>query len=248
MCGRFNADQERLHRQFVALVGTSFPGEDNCNTAPTEPAWIIRSKRRSDELEAAHAKWWLTPYWSKVATPKHATFNARSETLARSRTFREPFARRRCIVPASGFYEWRTARGARQPYYIRPRSGALLFAGVWDRWRSRTGDATIESFAIVTAPACDELRFIHDRQPMMLSENDAAHWLDREAPAESLDTLFAPRLPEDLEAVPVSSYVNNARNKGPRCHAPTGAPIALEPGLAHGDPKPALPRQGEMAL
>ncbi len=226
MCGRFNADQERLHRRFVALVGMPFPGEDNFNTAPTEPAWIIRNVRGSDDREAACAKWWLTPYWSKVPAPKYATFNAKSETLSSSRTFREPFARRRCLVPASGFYEWRKQRGTRQAYFLRSPE-PLLFAGIWDRWRSRTDDTVIESFAIVTTAACEGMRFVHDRQPVMLTNEGAEQWLDRTSSPATLHALFRPALPAEMEAVPVSAYVNNVRNKGPQCHAAIGQPIPL---------------------
>ena len=237
MCGRFNVDAEGLDDAYESLVGQPFPGASNHNTAPTESAWIIRAEgdgAAEGALNAAEAKWWLTPYWSPVAKPKHATFNARAETLTTSRTFREPFRRRRCVVPVSGFYEWRRriqpglfddgggagSRGVGQPYYVRPRHGALLLAGVWDRWRR--GEASLDSFAVVTTAVSDKLAFLHHRQPLLLASADARVWLGAAAESDELAALLAPRVPVELLAAPVSRRVGDARNKDQRCAVPVG--------------------------
>ncbi len=189
MCGRFSVDDQDqgLDDVYQSLVGCPFPGVANLNTAPTETAWIVRvDSPAGGSLTALEAKWSLTPYWSETATPKYATFNARAETLATSRTFREPFRRRRCVVPVCGYYEWRkqaqpglfeddgraagslagSLKERTQTYFVRPRQGALLLAGVWDRWRrGRTG---VDSFAVVTTAASDQLAFPHPRQPLSL--------------------------------------------------------------------------------
>ncbi len=160
-------------------------------------------------------------------------FNAKSETVDQSRAFREPFHKRRCVVPVSGFYEWvrsRTRRGdgARLPYYIHPHSlPGLLLAGVWDRWRSRDGGEVLESFAILTTRASAGLEFVHDRQPVMLSVADARRWLACDTPVDELKGMLGSVLPVDLDAVPVSTYVNNARNKEARCIEPIGEPVAV---------------------
>ena len=233
MCGRMNVEEE-VDDAFEALVGHPFPGEGNVNTAPTEPVWIVRnrSSKLGGGLEAAQASWWLTPYWCKTRKPKYATFNAKSETLAKSSTFREPFARRRCVVPITGFYEWRKAGGVRRPYFVRPQAGPMLLAGVWDRWRSRPAQSgeeieVIESFAVVTTAVRPELSFIHNRQPAMLSPQSARLWLNREAAQGELQALLAPRIPYDLAAVPVSNYVGDPRNKERRCATPVGDAVLI---------------------
>lgn len=232
MCGRMNVDKDALEDIFELLLGEPFPGTSNHNTAPTESAWIVRNRRRSAEhadagLEAALATWWLTPYWSPTPKPRYATFNAKAETLAESRVFREPFRRRRCVVPVAGFYEWQGQGKARQPFHVHPRSGALLLGGVWDRWRPRDGSAAIDSFAVVTTAASAELEFLHDRQPLMLSEDDALRWLARDTSNTALARLMRPRAPAGLTATPVSSYVGDPRNKGPRCAVPSDPAIAI---------------------
>ena len=229
MCGRFATDQERLEKLYLALIGKPVPGEGSYNVAPTEPAWIIRHDGRdSEDLEAAEADWWLTPYWSKTRVRRnYATFNAKSETLEKSSTFREPFRRRRCLVPISGFYEWQKVAGIRRPFYIQPESGGMLVAGVWDRWRSADRSEKVDSFSIVTTAAHAGFEPIHNRQPVMLSLDDARTWMNRASSPDDLGALFEPRLPDDLLAVPVSSYVGNPRNKARRCIEPVGKPVRL---------------------
>ena len=229
MCGRFNAADDPLNQVYEELVGHPFPGQANYNTAPTETAWIVRHDAPdSEELQAVPAIWWLTPYWSKTARPKYATFNARSETLAKSSAFKEPFRRRRCLVPVNGYYEWLKDGRRRMPYYIRGRTGGMLLAGVWDRWRSRDRTETVTSFAIVTTAVSGELAFLHDRQPVMLSKAGARRWMARNAAAADLAGLLEPRIPLDLAVVPVSAYVGDPRNKERRCVEPVGAAIAID--------------------
>ena len=229
MCGRFNAADDPLNQVFEELVGHPFPGETNHNTAPTETAWIVRHDApESEALESAAATWWLTPYWSKTPKPKYATFNARSESVTKSSSFREPFRRRRCLVPVCGYFEWQKDGRRRIPFYIRPRTGGLLLAGIWDRWRSRDGTQTVTSFAIVTTAVKPELEFLHDRQPVMLSRDGARTWMDRDARSSDLNELMVPRIPVDLAVVPVSAYVGDPRNKESRCIEPVAAALALD--------------------
>ena len=250
MCGRMNVDEDVLADTFESLFDVPFPGASNHNTAPTETAWIVRNRRRSPQqadagLEAAPATWWLTPYWSPTPKPRYATFNAKAETLAESRVFREPFRRRRCVVPVAGFYEWRRRGDLRQPFHVHSQSGALLLGGVWDRWRARDGSTTVESFAVVTTAASAELEFLHDRQPLMLSPEGAMRWLDRDTSASALARLLQPRLPDGLTASPVSDYVGDPRNKGPRCAVPSGPAIAVG-GQCPGDDQGKQSDQGEL--
>jgi putative SOS response-associated peptidase YedK len=174
-------------------------------------------------------RWWLTPHWAKQPATSYSMFNARSETVAQSRAFREPFRQRRCLVPVSGFYEWqRAAAAGKQPYYLRPlEQPGLLIAGIWDRWRDPDGDTELLSFAILTTAAHPGIEFVHDRQPVLLSAADAGRWLDLSLTEEQLRPLLGARLPVALEVVPVSTWVNSARHKGPRCIEPIGAPVAV---------------------
>ena len=242
MCGRMKVDDEALDDLYAELLDMPFPGETNHNVAPTEPVWIVRNRSprsTTPGLEAAEAQWWLTPFWSKTPKPPFATFNAKAETLLKSSTFREPFRHRRCLVPVSGFYEWRREPSAgeregpaprkkeRQPYYVRPQAGPLLLAGVWDRWRSRDKTQVVDSFAVITTAVSSGLAFLHDRQPVMLDRADAPRWLDRGTAPESLADLLAPRVPLPLVALPVSDYVGNPRNKERRCATPVGKAIEI---------------------
>ncbi|MEQ8859406.1 MAG: SOS response-associated peptidase [Pseudomonadales bacterium] len=233
MCGRFNVEADPLSRLLLELVRLPHPGPDNHNAAPTETIVVLR-RDADGEPELVPMRWWLTPYWAKEPGTRYAMFNARSESVDRSRAFREPFLRRRCVVPVSGFYEWAkiqqpTSDGKRKlPYYIHPRAlPGMLLAGIWDRWRDREDGAGLESFAILTTDASVGLEFVHDRQPVMLSFDGARRWLDPDADPESLKALLKSAIPVDLEAVPVSTYVNNARNKDARCVEPLSAPVVV---------------------
>ncbi len=228
MCGRINIHSGPLTLLFMDMLGVGYTGDDRFNVAPTESLPIFRNTKEG-ALECADARWWLTPYWSKEVSTKYSMFNAKAETLADSRAFREPFARRRCLVPVAGFYEWVRKGSVKEPYYIRARDDAgLLLAGIWDRWRG--DDRTVDSFAVVTTKVHPKLEFVHNRQPVMLSREEGRRWLDPHAERVTLDDLMVSHLPGDLTVVPVSTYVNNARNQGERCMAPVGAEIAVDRG------------------
>ena len=228
MCGRLNVVADALTEIFVELTGEPYQGEDNRNAAPTEQVGIVGHSREGARRATA-ARWWLTPYWSKTLATRYAMFNARAEGLPTSNAFGEPFRRRRCVVPVCGFYEWTRTRLGRMPYYVRPAGERpMLLAGVWDRWRDpATGTATI-GFAVVTTAATPALAFLHDRQPRMLSFDEACAWTDRRSPQATLTAMLAPALPQALDVIPVSTHVNNARNKEPLCTEPIGDAISVE--------------------
>jgi putative SOS response-associated peptidase YedK len=227
MCGRINVSSGPLTLLFMDMVGQSYSQPDRYNVAPTLPLPVLRAND-AGAIEAATMRWWLTPYWSKEVSTKYSMFNAKSETLETSRAFREPFARRRCAVPISGFYEWQREGAQKLPYYIRARADdGLMLAGIWDRWRS--GDETLESFAVVTTAVHERLAFVHNRQPAMLTRAQARQWLDRSEDATQLHAqLLRPRVPVPLAVIPVSTYVNNARNEGARCIEPIGRTIEVD--------------------
>jgi putative SOS response-associated peptidase YedK len=148
-------------------------------------------------------------------------FNAKSETAATLPSFREPYKRQRCVVPVSGFYEWARRQGHKQAYFLRSvENTGLLLAGLWDRWQG-VDDAgqshSIDSFTILTTSASPSMQTLHHRQPVLLDQEGARRWLDPNIATAELEHFFAPQLVTSIEARPVSSWVNNARNKDLRC-------------------------------
>ena len=225
MCGRFNVTSDPLTVLLMELVGLSHPGPDNLNAAPTETIQVLRIGE-SGEPELVPMRWWLTPYWSKGPSTKYSMFNAKSETAGKSPAFREPYRKRRCVVPVSGFYEWTRHKGQKLPYYIRPREApGLLLAGLWDRWRNADTGEVLESFTVLTVDAAPGMAFVHKRQPMMFSLADARRWMDPDN--EQFEGMISSDLPMAMDAVPVSTHVNNARHKDARCVDPIGPPVAL---------------------
>jgi putative SOS response-associated peptidase YedK len=225
MCGRINVSADPLAELYLELLEQQFSGEDRYNVAPTEQVPVIRRSREGG-LVVRNKRWWLTPYWSKDTSTRYSMFNAKSETLESSRAFSEPFRRRRCAVPISGFYEWVKDGERKLPYYIRPAGNdGLLLAGIWDRWRG--ADEVVESFAVITTAVNDKLAFVHNRQPVILRCEDLECWLDEASEPEQVRALLSATLPAPLSAIPVSTYVNNSRNEGVRCIEPIAAAVDL---------------------
>ncbi|MDP6374914.1 MAG: SOS response-associated peptidase [Pseudomonadales bacterium] len=222
MCGRFNITSDPLAQLLMELVGLTHPGPDNHNAAPTESVSVLRVNARGDP-EIVAMRWWLTPYWAKEMSTRYSMFNTKSETVAKSPAFREPVRKRRCVVPVSGFYEWQRVNGQKLPFYITASQfPGLLLAGVWDRWRNPDSGEVLENFAVLTSAAHPAMEFVHNRQPVMLSPADANRWLDAGVPLEDLAAVTAPSLPMQLDVIPVSTHVNNARHKDARCVEPIG--------------------------
>jgi putative SOS response-associated peptidase YedK len=234
VCGRFNMTDDPLTRLFMALAGVPFPGPDRLNVAPTERAPVVCVQDAGRAV--VEMRWWLVPHWSRAPDTRYAMFNARSETLTRSNAFREPFARRRCVVPVTGFFEWWTGPDGRKvPHYVTAGDGeGLRLAGVWDRWER--GDEVLESFALITTSAHAALRWLHDRQPVLLDEAGAARWLDEETTSEDLLALCRPHLVEPLIVHPMNPLMSNARYKGPACLAPDGPGRTLDATSADAEP------------
>lgn len=227
MCGRFNVTSDPLSQLLMDLVGLRYSGESNLNLAPTETVQVLRVGA-DGEPQLVPMRWWLTPFWAKALTTKYAMFNAKSETAHKSPAFKEPFRKRRCVVPISGFYEWARTNKQKVPYFLHAQSEpGLLLAGLWDSWRNPDTREELLSFTILTTQAHENLNFVHHRQPVMLSMDQARAWLDMEIPTQDLQDYFASHLPVPLAVVPVSSHVNNARNKDERCVQPIGASTAV---------------------
>jgi len=187
--------------------------------APTDEVATIRQDHKASKRIFSKMRWGLIPYWAKDASISSGTINAMSETAAEKPAFREAIRRRRCLVPADGFYEWkRVVSGRKQPYSIgMADDGLFAFAGLWDRWKDPAGKV-LESCTILTTEANALLKDIHDRMPVILSPDDYDSWLDpgETNPAHVADLLkpFDARL---MGVYPVSSAVNSVKNDGPEC-------------------------------
>lgn len=215
MCGRFvlNADPNaiQLHFNLKQMPETL---QARFNVAPTQSIPVI-SNDQPDALTLY--RWGLIPFWAQDTTVGARMINARSETLHEKRSFKHAYRRRRCLIPANGFYEWKQADGkGKQPYYIHLKDDVLFaFAGLWDQWRSPDGE-TIRSCTIITAPANAVVAPLHDRMPVMLHKNDYDTWLAQdEMPPDALAPLLRPYDGDAMEAYPVSHAVNSPRNDTP---------------------------------
>jgi putative SOS response-associated peptidase YedK len=200
MCGRyanFLAEQDLIDAFEIASIADDARLAPRFNIGPTQTVQIVRPARVAQgepslgDRELAAARWGLVPGWAKDMSIGVKMFNARIETIAEKPSFRTAFAQRRCIVPASGYYEWRTGPEGKQPFYIHPADGGVLaFAGLFELWKDRSvPDAPwMVSCSVVTTAARGEMQDIHDRQPVMLTPDNWDVWLERES---TPDDLFA---------------------------------------------------------
>lgn len=212
MCGRYTikAPPQRI-AEAVSPVRVDFAGEllgHRFNVAPSQAVPVVRVADGAGELAAL--EWGLLPTWAKSLKGMQRPINARAETVASNGIFRGPLRKRRCLLLADGFYEWKRSDAGKQPFHIRrPDDEPFAFAGLWDRW-GRGADA-VESCALITTEPNDVMRPIHDRMPVILTKRSAAAWLDAEADVDHLLGLLRPYAGK-LEAYPVSVRVNSPRN------------------------------------
>jgi putative SOS response-associated peptidase YedK len=235
MCGRFVSARKRLEllEAFAATRDTvSSDKEPDYNVAPTKRIYTVLEHQ--DERELRLVRWGLVPSWAKDVKIGSRMINARSETVAAKPSFRAAFARRRCLIPADGYYEWMTEDKVKQPYYIRRTdSGLLAFAGLYELWRNKevpedADDAWYWSATIITTQATDEVGRIHDRTPMTIAPQDWADWLD---PAnKDKEPLLAVMRPATdgtdgsaLVSYRVSTEVNSVRHNGAALIEPVSA-------------------------
>lgn len=225
MCGRFNIIDDPLTQLIVEIWGQAFDVQTHYNIAPTEQIQVL-VRDEDGQWSLPSMRWWLVPNWAREPSTRYAMFNARSESLGSSRAFKQPFEQRRCIIPASGYYEWRKEGGIKVPYYIEPAEEAgFAFAGLWDRWQR--DDQVIESCTIVTAAAPDSMTAIHHRVPVHLTAEEIDLWVSQGTPASELNRVLASRMKFPLTVSPMSTYVNNARNKDARCVEPLGDKVLI---------------------
>lgn len=226
MCGRFIlASPPHIVRDLLDVeIRENFPAR--YNIAPTQPIAIVRINERG-RREFALVRWGFIPSWAKKAyfekVGAKPLINARGETVAEKPAFRSAFKRRRCLVPADGFYEWRTEKGARQPYLIKPSAGGpFAFAGLWETAVDPDG-GEMDTAAIITTESGPDVAPLHNREPVVVAREDFARWLniDERTAADARALIKAP--PRGFWKIhPVSKAVNSPRNEGESLAAEIG--------------------------
>ena len=218
MCGRFGLFvTPEVLEEYFSLDDLVAAVEPRYNLTPGRAVAAVREsegKRRLDALQ-----WGLIPFWAKDATIGRRLINARLDSVAEKPAYREAWQRRRCLIPASGFYEWSEPRGGRKrPYFIRPHDEPLLaLAGLWERWRTPNGEK-LETCVIVTTDANAQLVQIHDRMPLLIPRDAQALWLDPKSRLD--DVLKLAERPPTLDAHPVGFGVNDPKNDDEALIAP----------------------------
>jgi putative SOS response-associated peptidase YedK len=231
MCGRFalTMSPEELQALMGYLDEVDFP--PRYNIAPTQPVAVVRLER--GERRFALMRWGLVPAWVREPQNFSLLFNARSEGALEKASFRAALRYRRCLFPASGFYEWRRGPGREKtPFWVRPRDGGLVaFAGIWETWPDRDG-GEIDTACIMTTDANADVAAIHDRMPVVILPEDFDRWLDAgKYRAEDLLDLLRPPPDGFFEAVPVGARVNAAANDDPSLQEPQDVAPPAEPQL-----------------
>lgn len=226
MCGRYNiiTDAQALYDAFRVDAELADGRLARYNVAPATAQLVILSE--AGQRVARWHHWGLVPHWAKDKAIAYKTINARGESVAAKPAFRAAFRQRRCLVPASGFYEWQARDGGKQAYLIRPALGGLIaFAGLWESWAGPDGE--LRSFTIITTAPNELMARIYERMPAILPRGLYARWLDPALrdPAE-IQTMIASYPAGELQAVPVGRQINNVRNQGAELIEPAGAPLA----------------------
>ncbi|GAA0920500.1 SOS response-associated peptidase [Nonomuraea longicatena] len=233
MCGRY-ASARKKHELLEEFEVELDPEPDqelepDYNVAPTKQVYAVLSRVPEEAKRAVRqlrvVKWGLVPVWAKDPSIGSRMINARAETLAEKPAYKQAFAKRRCLIPADGYFEWMPVEGdkkRKQPYFIHPEDGGVLaMAGLYEFWKDRTraDDDPLKwlvTCTVITTDAEDELGHIHDRMPMMIERERWAEWLDPTlTDTETASGLLVPAQSGRLTAYAVSTEVNNVRNNGP---------------------------------
>jgi putative SOS response-associated peptidase YedK len=222
MCGRFTlkATPEALNKLFPSL----FDGmelQPQYNVAPTQRVLAVRMRPGTTELETIRLRWGLIPSWAEDPKIRYRLINARLDTVREKPSFRAAYKNRHCLILADGFYEWQNPGTAKKkPYYIHLKNGHPFgFAGLWEVWPD--DDQSVESCTIITTDANEVAKEVHDRMPVIVSPEHYRDWLDAKVSGANCAAAYLGPYPAaEMEATPVSTFVNNVRNQGPECVAP----------------------------
>ncbi|MGF1669342.1 MAG: SOS response-associated peptidase [Balneolaceae bacterium] len=216
MCGRYvlKSTIQELKDTYSAIQQREFQYQPLYNVAPTLDMPIVFDSDEGGRVIDLY-RWGLVPFWAKEIKVGYSMINARAETLASKKTFTRLFKRKRCIVPANGFYEWKKTPDGKIPHYITLRDkGIISFAGLYEHWKSSDGEQ-VDSFTIITTEANEIIKPLHDRMPAILILQEVDEWLNPENQnSKSLQELLRPYPDDDINYRSVSTKINNPRNQG----------------------------------
>lgn len=233
MCGRFARFSPAHIFRMLFQLDEFFDLPAQYNIAPGQDVYAVRGiiirdnpQRTASSVpyvrEVTPMKWGLIPFWSKDPSIGVKMINSRSETINEKPAFRDPFKKRRCLIPTDGFYEWQKQKdGGKQPYFIHMNDKKpFAFGGIWDTWKNPEGN-NIETFSILTTKPNELLKPIHDRMPVIIEPKQFDNWLNPEIqePAE-LIPLLEPFKATKMEAYPISTYINSPKNNSEQCIRP----------------------------
>ena len=227
MCGRAyeTYTEDELYLRYLTEGAKRSPlgFKANYNLAPTQLSPVVVNRTGSPEIVLL--RWGLVPSWAKdlQSASKYSLINARGEEILEKRSYKDPFLRRRCIVPLSGFFEWkRESEKSKRPFAIHLKGEPIMsVAGVWEHWVSPVTGEIVDSFSVITTAANSMMETIHDRMPVILSKNTEAEWLDpKNQDPVLLKKLLKPCPSEWLEAHEISSAVNSPKNNSPELLSP----------------------------
>ena len=220
MCGRYILTQQLgfLAERFDFPIG-ELEYRPNYNVAPSQQVLMVTD---DGERKAEHVRWGLIPFWAKDPKIGFKMINARAETVATSGACKHALKRRRCLVLADGFYEWKKEAGSKTPMRIGLKDWELFgFAGLWESWRDKESGQEVRSCTVITCPPNELIAPIHDRMPVILPERAEAAWLDpAQEDTEALQSLLVPYPSELMTAYAVSPLVNSVKNNAPECIQP----------------------------
>ena len=220
MCGRFTS---LLSPELLTVIYEIFAPEKvipRYNIAPTQEVQVVREAVDGSRI-LSNVRWGLVPHWAKDTSSGSKMINARSETVHEKPSFRLAIKTRRCIVPASGFFEWAMTPNGKIPHYITTQDGSpFSFAGIWENWKTHDGNS-LETCSILTTEANSLMKSIHDRMPVILHRGKFDRWLDpEETDPLHLQHFYKPYPSELMQLWPVSTLVNSSRNDNPACILP----------------------------
>lgn len=216
MCGRFALVTEKkiLDMLYDLELRTGFELRPRYNIAPSQQVLTVRLSPEDGNREYSEMKWGLVPSWADDPAIGSRMINARAETAAEKPSFRSAYKKRRLLIPASGFFEWKKEAEGKQPYYIYSTDHQLFsFAGLWERWEK--GASPLESFTILTTGPNSLLADLHNRMPVIIGKEDYSFWLDPATEPADLQKLLQPYPSDQLSFHPVSPLVNKPVNDGP---------------------------------
>jgi putative SOS response-associated peptidase YedK len=215
MCGRYNliVTGQQIMDHFRLL---SLPAHNPDYNIPPGQKILAIVQLEDGSNKAVNLHWGLIPSWSKDRAISHHLINARAETLTEKPSFKKAYQQRRCLIPATGFYEWQATAAGKQPYHIhKPDNSLFAFGGIWEHWKN--DQETVYSCAIITTVANDKMAPIHDRMPVIIAPEDYNHWLNKKTAIVEIADFLAADAYACMQTNPISTRINNPLHNDESC-------------------------------